>query len=269
MKLDNKVALVTGGASGIGEAICRAYAREGARVAVLDVDRDAAMLTADVVGDAIAIVADVTDSPAVNRAVDEVETRLGPIDILVNNAGILGQAQIDRATPRLEQQLAEAASGQITTPLDITIELSDDEWRRMLAVHLDGTFHCTRAALCRMTERGRGTIINVASICGIEGCTIAPHYSAAKAGILGFTRAVAKDVIMRGIRVNAIAPGYVDTPMVGQLSDLTRAATTLQTPIGRLGLPHEIASLAVYLASDDAAFFVGATLSPNGGLVTV
>jgi 3-oxoacyl-[acyl-carrier protein] reductase len=120
-----------------------------------------------------------------------------------------------------------------------------------------------------MTQRRSGAIINVASICGMEGCTGAPHYSAAKAGILGFTRAVAKEVIVQGVRVNAIAPGYVDTPMVGQLSPGVRGATVLRTPIGRLGLPREIGALAAFLASDDASFFVGATLSPNGGLVTV
>jgi 3-oxoacyl-[acyl-carrier protein] reductase len=103
----------------------------------------------------------------------------------------------------------------------------------------------------------------------MEGCTGAPHYSAAKAGILGFTRAVGKEVIIQGVRVNAIAPGYVDTPMVGLLPELAKASTVLQTPIGRLGRPAEIAALAVFLASDDASFFVGATVSPNGGYVTV
>jgi 3-oxoacyl-[acyl-carrier protein] reductase len=120
-----------------------------------------------------------------------------------------------------------------------------------------------------MTQRGSGVIVNIASICGMEGCTGSPHYSAAKAGILGFTRAVAKEVIGQGVRVNAIAPGYIDTPMINGLSDLVLQATVMQTPAGRLGLPREIAALAAYLASDDAAFFVGATLSPNGGYVTV
>jgi 3-oxoacyl-[acyl-carrier protein] reductase len=166
--------------------------------------------------------------------------------------------------------MAEAANGgPVTTALDATVGLSDDEWRRMVAVHLDGTFHCTRAALRSMADRRTGVIVNIASICGMEGCTGAPHYSAAKAGILGFTRAVAKEVIVQGVRVNAIAPGYIDTPMVGQLPTTVRQATVLQTPIGRLGLPKEIAALALFLATDDAAFFVGATLSPNRGFVTV
>ena len=239
MKLDGKVALVTGGGSGIGEAVCLAYAEEGARVVILDINRQAAELTAGLIPKGHPVVTDVSDSAAVDRAIAEVEATLGPLDILVNNAGIIGQSEIDRFTPRMEQQLAEAANGAIVTPLEATVELTDDEWRRMLAVHLDGTFYCTRAALRSMTVRGTGTIVNVGSICGMEGCTAAPHYSAAKAGILGFTRAVAKEVILQGVRVNAIAPGYIDTPMVGQLSELARAATILQTPIGRLGLPRD------------------------------
>jgi 3-oxoacyl-[acyl-carrier protein] reductase len=270
VKLDGKVAVVTGGGSGIGEAICVAFAEEGAQVAVLDVNRTAAELTAGLLPKGHAVVADVSDRAAVDQAFADVEAALGPVDILVNNAGIgLSQAYVDRLAPRMEQQLAEAAQGAISTPLDVTVEISDDEWRQMLAIHLDGTFFCTRAALRSMTPRRTGAVVNIASICGMEGCTGAPHYSAAKAGILGFTRAVGKEVILQGVRVNAIAPGYVDTPMVGQLPDFARASTVLQTPIGRLGRPAEIAALAVFLASDDASFFVGATVSPNGGYVTV
>jgi 3-oxoacyl-[acyl-carrier protein] reductase len=269
MKLDGKVALVTGGGSGIGEAICVALAGEGARVAVVDVNREAAELTAGLVAKGVAIEADVADSAAVDRAVAEAESALGPLDVLVNNAGIAGREELDRILPRMEQQLGEAASGAVTTALDATVQLTDDEWRRMLSIHLDGTFHCTRAALRSMAPRGSGVIVNIASICGMEGCTGAPHYSAAKAGILGFTRAVAKEVILQGVRVNAIAPGYIDTPLLDPISDMVRQATIMQTPIGRLGTAKEIAALALYLATDEAAFFVGATLSPNGGYVTV
>ena len=202
MKLEDRVALVTGGGSGIGEAICLALAAEGARVAVIDVNREAAGLTAGLVAKGHPIVADVSDPAAVDRAIAEAESELGPLDVLVNNAGILGQAFVDRVAPRMEQQLSEAATaGAVTTALEATVELSDQEWRDMLAVHLDGTFYCTRAALRSMTQRHTGVIINIASICGIEGCTGAVHYSAAKAGILGFTRAVAKEVIVQGVRV--------------------------------------------------------------------
>jgi 3-oxoacyl-[acyl-carrier protein] reductase len=269
MKLDGKVALVTGGGSGIGEAICIALAGEGAGVAVVDVNLAAAELTAGLVEKGVAIEADVADSAAVDRAVAEAEWRLGPLDILVNNAGIAGREELDRVVPRMEQQLAEAATGGVTTALDATVQLTDDEWRRMLSIHLDGTFHCTRAALRSMAPRRSGVIVNIASICGMEGCTGSPHYSAAKAGILGFTRAVAKEVILQGVRVNAIAPGYIDTPLLSDVSDLVLQATVMQTPVGRLGTAKEIAALALFLATDEAAFFVGATLSPNGGYVTV
>ena len=120
--------------------------------------------------------------------------------------------------PLLETQRVEALSGGVQTPLDALVRLSDDEWRRLLAVHLDGTFFCTRAAARLMAPRGTGVIVNMASVCGLEGCTGHPHYSAAKAGILGFTRAVAKELIVQGIRVNAVAPGHVDTSTLkGQL----------------------------------------------------
>ena len=145
---------------------------------------------------------------------------------------------------------------------------SDDEWRRLLAVHLDGTFFCTRAAARLMAPRRSGVIVNMASVCGIEGCTGHPHYSAAKAGILGFTRAVAKELIVQGIRVNAVAPGHVATGTLQETLDESRRVVAAQTPAGRLARPEEIAATVAFLASDDAAYFVGATLGPNGGLVT-
>jgi 3-oxoacyl-[acyl-carrier protein] reductase len=269
MTLEGKVALVTGGGSGIGEAICVALADQGAQVAVVDINRDAAELTVGLVAKGVAIEADVADSAAVDRAVEAAESALGPLDILVNNAGIAGRSELDRVVPRFEQQITAAATGAVAPPIEATVQLTDEEWRRMLSVHLDGTFYCTRAALRTMATRRSGVIVNIASICGMEGCTGSPHYSAAKAGILGFTRAVAKEVIAQGVRVNAIAPGYIDTPMINNISEIMRQATVMQTPLGRLGTPKEIAALAVYLASEDAAFFVGATLSPNGGYVTV
>jgi 3-oxoacyl-[acyl-carrier protein] reductase len=139
----------------------------------------------------------------------------------------------------------------------------------MLSVHLDGTFYGTRAAARSMAARETGSIVNLASICGIEGCTGHPHYSAAKGGILAFTRTVAKELIQQNVRVNAIAPGFVDTQLVsGSLSEPLVAAVKMQTPQGRLGRPEEIAATVAFLASDDASFFVGDTISPNGGFVT-
>jgi 3-oxoacyl-[acyl-carrier protein] reductase len=267
MSLQGKVAVVTGGGSGIGEATCVRLSAEGARVAVLDLDESSAALTAKLTGDGIAVRADVSDSAAVDRALADVEDQLGPVDVWVNNAGIPGESA--RVNARIEQQIAEMGSGSVSTVLDALVRITDEEWRRMLSVHLDGTFYGTRAAARSMAARGTGSIVNVASICGIEGCTGFPQYSAAKGGILAFTRSVAKELIQQGVRVNAIAPGFVETPMaVGSMSEVLRAATVMQTPLGRLGQPGEIASTIAFLASDDASFFVGETVSPNGGLVT-
>src|SRR5256885_597106 len=214
MNLEGKIAVVTGGGSGIGEAICLRFAREGARVAVLDIDESTAKLTAGLTEGGIGIQADVSDAAAVDRALAAAEAELGPVDVWVNNAGIASIEYAELVNERAHQQIAEAATGRITTPLDGLVRLSDEDWRRMIAVHLDGTFFGARAAARSMVRRGTGSIVNIASICGIEGCTGHPHYSAAKAGILGFTRAAAKELILQGVRVNAVAPGYVETPLL-------------------------------------------------------
>jgi 3-oxoacyl-[acyl-carrier protein] reductase len=268
MRLEGKVAAVTGGASGIGEAICMRLAEEGARIAVMDVNLEGAELTAALADGGLAVQVDVSDSAAVDAAVERVEDELGPLDIFVNNAGASGLAHLERVNPRLELQRAEAAAGGVTTVLDALVRLTDEEWRRMLAIHLDGTFYGTRAAARVMTPRGRGAIVNMGSICGLEGCTGHPHYSAAKAGIIGFTKAVAKELIRQGVRVNAIAPGHVGTETLQGQLDERRQAIAAETPAGRLGLPREMAATVAFLASDDAGYFVGQTLSPNGGSVT-
>jgi 3-oxoacyl-[acyl-carrier protein] reductase len=268
MRLEGRVAAVTGGASGIGEAICMRLAEEGARIAVLDLNLEGAQLSAGLAGGGLAVQVDVTDSAAVDAAVERVEDELGALDILVNNAGAVGLAHIERVNPRLEQQRAEAAAGGVTTALNALVRLTDEEWRRMLSIHLDGTFHGTRAAARVMAPRGRGAIVNMASICGLEGCTGHPHYSAAKAGIIGFTKAVAKELIQQGVRVNAIAPGHVGTETLQGHLEERRRAIAAATPAGRLGRPEEMAATVAFLASDDAGYFVGATLSPNGGSVT-
>lgn len=268
MTLDGKVAVVTGGGSGLGEAISLRLAHDGARVAVLDVNLDAAKLTADLAG-GVAAYADVSDSTSVDRALQEVEDAVGPVDIWVNNAGIAAAEQVARIGERAERQLAEAAdAGIVTTPLDALVRLPDDEWRAMLAVHLDGTFYGTRAAARSMAVRGSGVIINIASVCGVEGCTGYPHYSAAKAGVIGFTRAVAKELAVQGIRVNVVAPGFLESPGTGIGENALRTAQRLRTPLGRFGRGAEIAGIVAFLATDDAAYVVGETLNVNGGMVT-
>jgi 3-oxoacyl-[acyl-carrier protein] reductase len=270
MSLEGKVAAVTGGGSGIGEATCVRLAADGAKVAVLDIDEGAAALTAKLAGEGLAVVCDVTDSAAVDAALETLESELGPVDVWVNNAGIAGGEASENTNVRAEAQLAEIAeSGEVKTPLEGLVRMSDEDWKRMLSVHLDGTFHGTRAAARSMAARETGAIVNVASICGIEGCTGHPHYSAAKGGILAFTRTVAKELIQQNVRVNAIAPGFVDTQLVsGSLTSPLIDMVRLQTPQGRLGRPEEIAATIAFLASDDASFFVGDTVSPNGGFVT-
>ncbi len=269
MTLAGKVAVVTGGGAGIGKAICLRLATEGCQVGVLDISRNAAGRTAAAsAGTGLAVEVDVADSTSIDAAVAHVECEVGPIDVFVNNAGAVGSAHLQRVSSRLAAQSSESMAGRVRTPLDALVRLSDSEWRSMLAVHLDGTFHGTRAAARVMAPRGRGVIINMASVCGLEGCTGHPHYSAAKAGILGFTRSVAKELIVQGVRVNALAPGYVDTATPRDGRDAQRRTIAARTPAQRLADPDEVASAVVFLASDESAYFVGATLSPNGGLIT-
>jgi 3-oxoacyl-[acyl-carrier protein] reductase len=264
------IAAVTGGGAGIGEAICHRLAEDGATVAVLDLRGSAARRTVDALpGPGLALEVDVSDSGQVDAAVEQIERELGPLSVFVNNAGAVALEHVERIAPRLEQQRSELAeSGRAETPLDALVRITDEEWRLLLSVHLDGTFHGTRAAARVMVQRRSGAIVNIASICGIEGCTGHPHYSAAKAGILGFTRAVAKELIVQGVRVNAVAPGFIDTTRLSGSLGARRRAELARTPAGRLGTPEEVAATVAFLASEESAYFVGATLSPNGGLLT-
>jgi 3-oxoacyl-[acyl-carrier protein] reductase len=268
MRLEGRVAAVTGGGAGIGEAICHRFGAEGARVVVLDLSLDNARRTADAIDGALALDVDVADSARVEAAIERIEGEVGPLEILVNNAGAVALEHVKRIAPQLTRQREEIATGAVRTPLDALARMTDEEWRFVLSVHLDGTFFCTRAAARRMASRGAGAIVNMASVCGIEGCTGHPHYSAAKAGILGFTRSAAKELIVQGVRVNAVAPGFVDTQRLKGSLGAGRQAELARTPAGRLGTPEEVAATVAFLASDDASYFVGATLSPNGGLLT-
>jgi len=268
-RLDGKVALITGGGSGLGQAIARRFAEEGATVVVNDVRADAAERVAGELNGQ-AVVFDVSDSAAVTAGFKGVRERFDRLDILVNNAGIGLDVSLEERAERERltfQQVAEIqAGGPIETFVDVTMHLSDERWRRMLAVHLDGTFYCTREALQIMAPQMSGAIVNMGSIMGSAGGAGAPHYCAAKAGIMGFTRSLARELVERHIRVNAIAPGYIDTPMTEPLGEL-RTLIEAQTPMRRLGEPDDIAWAAVYLASDEAKFVTGQVLSPNGGWV--
>jgi len=252
MKLKDKVALVTGAGSGLGQAIALAFAREGAKLVVNDVvEERAAKTVADIQalgGRAMAIAADVSDSQQVKQMFAQAVEKYSTIDILVNNAGLL-------------------QAGEITT-------LEDEQWKRMLAVHLDGTFYCTREAVPIMEAKGSGKIINMASIAATTGLGGASHYSAAKGGIMAFTKAAAKELIGKGIYVNAIAPGFIETPGLKEPVGMEGKALAelIQSIFGkilldRLGTPEEVAPVAVFLASDESSFMVGQVISPNGGQV--
>jgi 3-oxoacyl-[acyl-carrier protein] reductase len=271
-RLRDRVALVTGGGSGIGRAVALRFAAEGARVVVNDIHRETAERTAgEIGGGARAVAADVADSAQVRAMFAEVEQALGGVDVLVNNAGIgeVDPAGREAFAVKVETRVAEMMTGVVETHWDITQNLSDEAWGRMLAVHLNGTFYCTREALRLMSRVNRGAIVNISSVAGLMGIEVAPHYGAAKAGILGFTRSVAREVASRGIRVNAICPGFVDTPILDPFPPVTRLLAERQTPLGRLGRPEEIAAAALFLASDEASFVTGQWLSPNGGLLTI
>ena len=162
--------------------------------------------------------------------------------------------------------MAEAMSPEgVRTHMDVTVNLPESEWDRMLRVHLYGTFFCTQEALKLMQDGG--AIVNMSSIVGLQGQAGIPHYAAAKAGILGFTRSVAQEVGSRKIRVNAICPGYIDTPMTQVIPELVTQIAIARTPLGRLGTPEDIARTALFLASEDASFLTGQWISPNGGMV--
>jgi 3-oxoacyl-[acyl-carrier protein] reductase len=239
----SRVALVTGAGSGIGRAIAEKLASDGERVVVNDLNGD----TADEVvarikesgGAAATAPGDVSDAEAVQRIVAAASEAYGPPEILVNNAGFLQQKRF----------------------VDLTVE----DFDRMIAVHLRGTFLCTYAVLPDMLSRGSGIIVNVASQLGQIGGVELCHYSAAKAGIIGLTKSLAREVSAQGVRVNAVAPGPINTELVLGLSKEWRRAKAAELPLGRFGEPHEVAETVAFLVSDGAALYVGQTLGPNSG----
>jgi 3-oxoacyl-[acyl-carrier protein] reductase len=268
MRLDGKRALITGGGSGIGRAIAILFAEEGARVAVNDINAESAQKTVAEIGAGLAVPADVGDPEAVRAMFRAVSGEFGGLDVLVNNAGIGETSGVDREEMErtFVTRMSEAMSPDgVKTHMDVTREMGDADWNLMLKTHLYGTFHCTREAL-KLMESG-GAIVNMSSVVGLQGLPGIPHYAAAKAGILGFTRSVAKEVGSRKVRVNAICPGYIDTPMTQDIPELLKNLAIAQTPLGRMGTPADIARTALFLASEDSSFITGQWISPNGGLL--
>ena len=269
-RLKNKIALITGGARGLGLSIATHFFNEGAKVILCDINiEEATQKARDLDGKAYYM--DVSNSENVENVFLEIAKKYKTLDILVNNAGINGfEGRQDLLDERIKvnnlQSKEFATNGKIKSHFDVTVNMTDEEWHRMISIHLNGTFFCTREALKIMNKQQEASIINMGSVLGTTGGPSSPHYSAAKAAILGFTRATAKELASRNIRVNAIAPGYIDTDMTSSLGDVKKIVKA-STPMKKFGSPDDISWAAVYLASNEAKFVTGQTISPNGGFV--
>jgi 3-oxoacyl-[acyl-carrier protein] reductase len=240
--LTGKIAFVTGSTRGIGLAIARTLHDAGAKVAVVGRDRERATAAAAALGQGTAgFACDVANGDQVETAVAAAEKNLGPIDILVNNAGL--------------------------TRDNILLRLTDEDWDSVLAANLKGAFYTTRATIKGMMKRRAGRIINITSIVGLTGNKGQANYAASKAGLIGFTKSVAKEYASRNVLVNCIAPGFIETDMTASLPDAARASLLEQIALGRLGRPEDVAGMVLFLASDLATYITGQVLVVDGGMV--
>jgi 2-hydroxycyclohexanecarboxyl-CoA dehydrogenase len=242
MSLEKKTAVVTGGGSGIGRAVAQRLARDGASVAIWDLNSagagETAKMISDAGGKAIALQTDAADAQAIKASADRTRASFGPITIIVNNAGITGMVPF--------------------------LEIPVESWDRMIAVNLKGPFLCTREVLPDMLEAEWGRIINITSSSIQTGATNMTHYVASKGGLMGFTKALAMEFAAKGITANMVPPGFVDTPMLrGVMSNVEAYAASM--PMKRPGKPEDIAAACSYLASEDAGYVTGQTISVNGG----
>lgn len=252
--IDGKVVIVTGAAAGIGRATARRFAAEGAKVAGWDVQGDAAAFAAEMAeagGEGVLMRVDVTDSAAVNAAVEEVAAKWGGVDILINNAGILR-----------DSMLVKYKDGAVQSVM------SDEQFDAVFNVNLRGVFVCARAVAPKMIDRGGGVILNASSVVGLYGNFGQTNYIASKAGVIGMTKVWARELGRHGIRVNAVAPGFIATEILAAMPQNILDSMTSRTPLGRMGKPEEIAEAYVWLASKSASFVNGAVLSVDGGVVT-
>jgi acetoacetyl-CoA reductase len=262
-----RVAVVTGGTRGIGRAICEGLQKAGYKVAANYGGNASVAEAFSRETDIKAYCFDVSDFAAAEDGIRRITADLGPVEVLVNNAGIARRDQA--AQERMLGEFEAALTGGERHSLGATSALADEDWDRMIKVHLYGAFHCTREALRVMEQRGRGAIVNMSSVAALQGLPGSPDYSAAKGALIGFTKSVAREVIGSGIRVNAIAPGWIRTPMVTEEVDPRLLPMLLaQVPAGGMGEPEHIAALALHLCSDEASYTTGQVVSPNGGLYT-
>lgn len=261
-----RVAFVTGAGSGLGAAIARRLAADGLYVIVNDLDATSAHTIATEIGGRAAPF-DVTDAQAFTDAVDTAVAECGRLDVLVNNAGIAGFPDPDRTRVVIENHIARA-EGRLDdlVPVNFVVDSTDEEFDRMIKVHLYGTYHGVRAALRHMTPARSGSIINLASILALRPQAGPFHYSAAKAAIVALTRSVGQEMAPFGVRVNAICPGWTDTPLLAPADDLVLAGIVAQIPQGRLGRAEEIAQMASFLAGESASYCSGEIFTMSGGV---
>ncbi len=240
--MDDKVALVTGGAAGIGAAICQKFSENGARVMIGDIDEINGKMVAEKLGrDARFYLLDITNENAVNGVIDEIAKYNGKIDILINNAGITNDK--------------------------LLLRMTKEDFNRVIEVNLVGTFLVTRAVSKYMIKQRYGRIVNIASIIGLIGNIGQANYAASKAGIIGFTKSCAKEFATRNITVNAIAPGFIETKMTENLPPEVKEAYLKLIPLGRFGSPEDVAELALFLSSDKAGYITGQVITLDGGMV--
>lgn len=244
MRLQDRIAIITGGAGGIGKETAELFAREGARVAIWDFDDSGSEVAAAIEkdgGQAIFVKTDVSKAEEVEQALEKTEKDLGPVEILINNAGITRDGFL--------------------TKMDL------ENWQKVMDVNLTGIFNCARAVAPGMMERQSGVIINSSSVVGVYGNVGQTNYSATKSGVIGMTKTWSKELGKKGVRVNAVAPGFVATPMTDKVPEKILDKMKGSTPLGRLGQPRDIAQAYLFLASEEASFVNGAVLQVDGGLV--
>lgn len=251
MRMQGKVALITGGAAGIGKATAQRFAEEGATVVICDLNAAVGEQTAAELGpNARFYPVDVTDRQAVQAWVNDVQARYGRIDVLINNAGIVR-----------DHQLVRVKEGE---PLRM---MSEADFDLVIAVNLKGVFNCTQAVAPAMIEQGGGSIVSASSVVGLDGNFGQTNYVATKAGVIGMTKVWARELGRYGIRVNAIAPGFIGTDILASMPEKVLAGLAAHTPLRRMGEPREVANAYLFLASDEASFVSGAVLRVDGGLV--